>query len=150
MRPHGRQSSAKFLAAPVLVAVALLGGCSLLPLDPEDSDSLDSAQSGAWAERSPASDEDAEEEAAALYSARMTRVRGAMRTGDIILGMTMSEVQSVWGSPSEADVAGRAGDGNERWTYFTGLSVPWSLGSARVLYFENGQLVGWETLQRRD
>ncbi len=132
---------------------SLLGsGCALLPLDPEDSDALDSSQASLWADRLPASDEDddAKEEAAARYEARIRRVRGAMQTGDIVLGMTMSEVRNVWGYPVDVDVAGRPGEGSERWTYFMGLSVPWALGRARVLFFENGQLVGWETLQRRD
>lgn len=61
------------------------------------------------------------------------------------LGMSMDDVRSLWGEPRAIDTAGARGMGFERWTYFTGLSSRWALSSARVVYFENGHVAGWET-----
>jgi hypothetical protein len=75
------------------------------------------------------------------------RVRVALDQRDVTLGMKMRDVLNVWGEPGEIEAAGQS-DSHQRWIYFTGLSSSWSLGSARAVYFENGRVIGWETLSR--
>ena len=62
--------------------------------------------------------------------------------------MPSQDVYRIWGQPGDVEAAGKNGGayGNERWTYYEGLSG--GLGSARVLYFERGKVVGWETIRR--
>ena len=62
----------------------------------------------------------------------------------ISYGMAMEEVQAVWGEPSAVDSAGDSRDGNQRWTYYSGLSSRYGLGSKRIVYFENGHVAGWK------
>jgi hypothetical protein len=62
----------------------------------------------------------------------------------ILMGMRMDEVQNVWGQPSSVETAGESREGNQRWTYFSGLSSRWGMGSRRVVYFENGRVAGWK------
>ena len=64
---------------------------------------------------------------------------------DVYLGMTMRDVKSAWGTPRRVMVAGRGNDGNQKWVYPSGESSYLTGESARVLYFENGRVVGWET-----
>ncbi|MCM2324184.1 MAG: hypothetical protein NDJ90_13070 [Oligoflexia bacterium] len=73
------------------------------------------------------------------------RVLSARENRQLILGMTMDDVREVWGLPQEVQAAGEAGAGYERWTYFEGLSSRWSVSPFRVVYFEKGQVAGWET-----
>ena len=62
----------------------------------------------------------------------------------ISYGMAMDEVTGVWGEPSQVDSAGDSRDGNQRWTYYSGLSSRYGLGSKRIVYFENGKVAGWK------
>ena len=57
--------------------------------------------------------------------------------------MAMNDVTSIWGEPSNVDTAGDPRDGNQRWTYYSGLSSRYGLGSKRVVFFENGRVAGW-------
>ena len=66
--------------------------------------------------------------------------------GDVALGMSMNEVRNVWGDPGHVATAGNTPDGNERWTYSVGVS---SIAPTRHLYFEEGKLIGWETVGDR-
>jgi len=62
------------------------------------------------------------------------------------LGMLKNNVQSFLGRPDQIEVAGNPIYGNERWTYVR--SVPTMDGyytEKRVIYFERGNVVGWET-----
>lgn len=52
-------------------------------------------------------------------------------------GMSMDTVVGKWGGPERIDVAGRTGEGNERWTYYRH-------GRVRQIYFENGRVSGWD------
>ena len=67
------------------------------------------------------------------------RVRQAIDTKDVILGMTRSQVLQSWGDPSLRELAGQGGDGHERWRYGNKLT----LQGERVLIFENGHVAGW-------
>ena len=65
---------------------------------------------------------------------------------DLHLGMLKNSVQSFLGRPDQIEVAGNPIYGNERWTYVR--SVPTMDGyytEKRVIYFERGNVVGWET-----
>lgn len=73
----------------------------------------------------------------------------AIHTGDIVAGMNADEVANSWGEPVKIDRSGHDSYGRERWVYLDGLSAPGfrSLAEKRVIYFENGQVVGWETMR---
>lgn len=78
--------------------------------------------------------------------ARELRLKRAIESRDLIVGMHMGDVYKVWGQPNEVETAGTGGSGNERWTYFEGLSR--GLSPARIVYFESGKVIGWETIKR--
>lgn len=62
------------------------------------------------------------------------------------LGMPKNRVKRTLGLPSQVEVAGNPKYGNERWIYER--SVPTLQGyykERRVMYFEGGRLVGWES-----
>lgn len=133
-----------------------LNSCALLPLSSPDSPLAadDAARDQAWVEAEQAAREAAEKSRVA----RELAVEHGIRNRDVVLGMAMHDVREVWGEPTDVEVAGvdlasrnPAGAGlassgsNERWVYATGLSSRWSLGAARVIYFEDGRVVGWET-----
>lgn len=65
----------------------------------------------------------------------------------ISYGMDMGEVSSIWGEPGSVDSAGDPREGNQRWTYYSGLSSRYGLGSKRVVYFEAGRVAGWKNSQ---
>jgi hypothetical protein len=68
------------------------------------------------------------------------------RNEDLSLGMGKSSVESHWGQPQQVEVAGNPEMGFERWTYQR--NVPTIHGytqQTRVIYFENGNVVGWES-----
>lgn len=71
------------------------------------------------------------------YSQR--RVKRAISTRDVVLGMTRKEVAESWGSPAQREVAGKGGGGHERWTY----GSRFSLSGSRTVIFENGRVAGW-------
>jgi hypothetical protein len=73
------------------------------------------------------------------YDGEGRRVRTAIEARDVILGMTRQQVMESWGEPQQREVAGSGGAGHERWTYGT----RYSLGSSRVVIFENGKVAGW-------
>lgn len=64
---------------------------------------------------------------------------------DIALGMNRFEVARLWGDPREVEPSGNPEYGNERWIYWNGLSY---LSSEKVVYFENGRVVGWNVSGR--
>lgn len=73
----------------------------------------------------------------------------AIHTRDVILGMNTDEVANSWGEPVKVVRSGTDNSGRERWVYVDGLSAPGfrSLAEKRVIYFENGEVVGWETMR---
>lgn len=70
-------------------------------------------------------------------------VEYARQTRDLTPGMTMGQVRSTWGEPTNADIAGDPRLGHQRWTYVMGTAS--QLSSQRVIYFESGRVVGWES-----
>lgn len=71
--------------------------------------------------------------------------RAPSGSSGVRLGMAMDEVTQVWGDPREVDTAGDPALGNQRWTYTDGFSSRYSLGGKKIVYFEEGRVVGWET-----
>ncbi len=138
----------RFLIPIVLVIIHTLTGCALLPFDDDfDAQQADSAGLDPEAYYSQFAQRH-EEETAALMAAQQLeaeRIRAAVRYSDLVVGMGMDQVRAVWGEPREVQTAGDARMGNQRWVYFNGLSSPWSLSSARIVYFEEGRVVGWDT-----
>lgn len=73
-------------------------------------------------------------------------VASLIEKNDIAIGMNRLAVKDSWGDPDELEIAGNPTRGNERWTFVE------SIGSSdgfkvqeRVVYFENGKVIGWET-----
>jgi hypothetical protein len=60
--------------------------------------------------------------------------------------MEMDEVLKTWGEPISSSHAGDQTQGNAMWVYpSTGNELTHGSGGRRILYFEGGQLAGWET-----
>lgn len=60
-----------------------------------------------------------------------------VRETHVSQGMTKSDVESNWGSPSRVEVAGNPSYENERWLYVIN-------GATKYIYFEGGRVQGWE------
>ncbi len=71
-------------------------------------------------------------------------------SGDISLGMSESEVYQNWGEPRRVQMAGSRDSNHQRWIYLNESSGHWRMKNARIVYFENGQVSGWETKPLRD
>jgi hypothetical protein len=67
---------------------------------------------------------------------------------DVALGMAKGDVRLIWGSPQRIQVAGGPLSENERWFYPSSTGIYGGLDSTRIVYFERGQVTGWETLVR--
>lgn len=65
---------------------------------------------------------------------------------DISLGMSQKAVRESWGDPDAVESAGNPMYGYERWNYhrFTPSSDGYNKEN-RIVYFESGRVVGWET-----
>lgn len=65
---------------------------------------------------------------------------------DISTGMTQKAVRESWGDPDSVENAGNPMYGYERWNYhrFTPGADGYEKQN-RVVYFESGRVVGWET-----
>ncbi len=78
---------------------------------------------------------------------RATRLGSYSEAQDVSLGMRPNQVRDSWGEPLRIQVAGDQDSGNQRWIYQyptqTGLSP------ARIVYFEQGHVVGWEVSDSR-
>lgn len=65
---------------------------------------------------------------------------------DIAVGMSQKAVVQSWGDPDIVEVAGDPVYGNERWRYSKYESGDEGFNKqTRVVYFESGRVVGWET-----
>jgi hypothetical protein len=115
--------------------LTILNGCALFPFEstPEEIDPVAQAALGY---RSPASlqSQEGEEDVQGLYDDH-----------DLILGMRMNDVLSIWGQPREIETAGDPRFGNQKWTYWEGISKRYQIQSNRVVYLESGKVAGWET-----
>ena len=121
----------------LLILISLLTlapGCALLSLGSDGDTDRTPAQSA----NDPNSIRDAQEKF-------NQRIHAAVENRDITLGMPMGTVRTAWGSPTGVDTAGDSKGGNERWTYSDSLNSRYGMGHSKVVYFERGRVVGWET-----
>jgi hypothetical protein len=73
-------------------------------------------------------------------------MRAALEEGDITIGMPQDFVRKAWGDPQDKEVSGNPLYKNERWTYTRYItSGDGFKKETRVVYFEGGKVVGWET-----
>ena len=80
---------------------------------------------------------------APLYS---PQIHTLIEANDIAVGMPKQAVKDSWGEPEAVEVAGNPIYGNERWHYSEQTSSTEGYHSqSRVVYFESGRVVGWET-----
>ena len=122
----------------IIVLVFVLGfsaqGCAFLSITPDPEEASN---------RAPAQvDPDALREAREALNLKIDQAR---QNRDVVIGMPMKTVRNAWGNPSTVDFAGDSNTGNERWTYSDSLKSQWGFGHSLVVYFERGQVVGWET-----
>jgi hypothetical protein len=124
-----------------LLPLTFLQGCASL-FNRGSDESSDSAYSSQAAE-APANPDTLDLNSEEYHR---THVARAIEQQDIVPGMSPQEVVSAWGRPREIQVAGegRSG-GNERWLYYSGNSLRYGINQARVIYFENGRVAGWES-----
>lgn len=130
-------------------AAGTLQGCALINAANDYFDERDAywedAPPQTHSRRSAYYDWSPEEEA---RSEELWRIREAKRRRDLVLGMGTSDVESIWGSPRSIETAGDSNSGNERWVYSNSIFGANSLTPQRVVFFENGRVVGWSTGSR--
>lgn len=68
---------------------------------------------------------------------------------ELRIGMNMNEVISILGKPQEIQVAGNPELGNQKWTYWEGVNDTLLNKPRSVVYFEEGEVAGWENLPLR-
>lgn len=69
-----------------------------------------------------------------------------MEAQDIAMGMPADYVKKSWGEPDGIEVSGNPIYKNERWKYLKQISTPQGYRQEkRLVYFEGGRVVGWET-----
>lgn len=61
----------------------------------------------------------------------------AAQNRDILIGMSKQDVIASWGKPQRVEVAGNPRNQNERWLYRVG-------NGSKFIYFESGEVQGWE------
>jgi hypothetical protein len=67
---------------------------------------------------------------------------------DIAVGMPQEYVKKSWGDPLAVEVSGNPIYRNERWKYQRYTSTPEGFRKeTRLVYFEGGRVVGWETTE---
>ncbi|MEQ1722770.1 MAG: hypothetical protein ABL930_06310 [Pseudobdellovibrio sp.] len=65
---------------------------------------------------------------------------------DIAIGMPADYVKKSWGEPTDIETSGNPIYKNERWQYLKQVSTPQGYKQEkRLVYFEGGRVVGWET-----
>jgi hypothetical protein len=70
-----------------------------------------------------------------------------IENNDIARGMSRGAVKQSWGEPDIIEAAGNPMYGNERWKYNKLVSTSDGYKpESRVIYFEAGRVIGWETL----
>ncbi|MCB0364848.1 MAG: hypothetical protein H6624_17480 [Bdellovibrionaceae bacterium] len=78
------------------------------------------------------------------YSEDMAQI---IENNDIVVGMSQKAVTESWGDPDMVEVAGSPVYRNERWKYSKYVSSEDGYRKEmRIIYFEGGRVVGWETL----
>lgn len=75
-----------------------------------------------------------------------TTIKQIIDDGDIALGMPQEFVRKAWGEPQEKQVSGNPIYKNEKWKYTRYIaSGDGFKKEVRLVYFEGGKVVGWET-----
>lgn len=65
---------------------------------------------------------------------------------DIAIGMPNDLVKKSWGEPIQVETSGNPLYKNEKWKYIRNVSSSEGFKQERrMVYFENGKVVGWET-----
>jgi hypothetical protein len=131
----------------LIYCLALPGCASLATLFQDDAKlkpDWDSPEAQ-WDRRPATEAATSREEWIESYRREQAQIESARRYYDLTVGMSMSDVASIWGEPRDVETAGNPALGNQRWTYYEGLSSRWSMSTARMIYFERGRVVGWET-----
>ena len=122
-----------------VISVSFLTSCSILPLtmrfNNDDEDPIAQA-----AEPFAENTERTTADQIAYHLSSLDRGKPQA----LKIGMSMRDVKSVWGEPHSQDSECDPLLGNEKWTYSTGISSRYGLGSRRVVYFEKGLVAGWE------
>jgi hypothetical protein len=73
-------------------------------------------------------------------------IASLIEKNDVSVGMSQKAVTESWGDPDLVEVAGDPIYGNERWRYSRYISSNDGYNKqVRVIYFESGRVVGWET-----
>ncbi|MGE0762541.1 MAG: hypothetical protein AB7N80_04615 [Bdellovibrionales bacterium] len=73
-------------------------------------------------------------------------IASTIEKSDISMGMSQRAVTESWGDPDLVEVAGDPVYGNERWRYSRYMSSNDGYQKeTRIVYFEAGRVVGWET-----
>ncbi len=73
-------------------------------------------------------------------------IASVIEKNDVTLGMSQRAVTESWGDPDIVEVAGDPVYGNERWRYSRYISSSDGYQKEnRIIYFEAGRVVGWET-----
>lgn len=77
---------------------------------------------------------------------RSETITHLIEKNDITLGMSHKAVLESWGDPDGVEVSGNTALGNERWKYSRYISGNEGYNKQlRMIYFEAGRVVGWET-----
>ncbi|MGZ3687225.1 MAG: hypothetical protein ACXVBW_02925 [Bdellovibrionota bacterium] len=79
----------------------------------------------------------------ALHKREQARVQRGLASRELVVGMRPDDVRTVWGDPREVETAGDNSLGNQRWVYYDGFSFGLSASTPKMVYFENGRVVGW-------
>jgi hypothetical protein len=130
----------------VLVSViylAIFEGCALLNLEP-NQEQQDPIARAALAERKPALSAPQSNEESPQFNPSY-EIQDAIESGHLVVGMKMMDVLSVWGRPRDIESAGDPNLGHQKWTYSDSLFQHMQLKPSRVVYFESGRVIGWET-----
>jgi hypothetical protein len=78
------------------------------------------------------------------YSDEMAKL---IESNDIVIGMSQKAVTESWGDPEIVEVAGNPVYRNECWKYSKYVSSEDGYRrEMRLIYFEGGRVVGWETM----
>lgn len=73
-------------------------------------------------------------------------MKDLIQAGDIAIGMPMDFVIKAWGEPLQREVSGNPLFKNEKWRYNRSISSQEGYRQEkRIVYFEGGRVVGWET-----
>ncbi|MGE5085399.1 MAG: hypothetical protein ACM3MG_03805 [Bacillota bacterium] len=79
-------------------------------------------------------------------TAPKAEMKEILETQDIAVGMPQDYVRKSWGDPLTIEVSGNPIYKNERWKYERFTTSPEGYRKeTRIVYFEGGRVVGWET-----